>query len=259
MQRVRHDGRETAYRYAGERSDPAVLYVHGSGASHQVWSGQYGARGPRRPAAALDLSGHGESDDVDVSAGAATLSTYVEDVAAVARATDADVVVGNSLGGAVALQAVLQSAVSPRALVLLGTGAKLTVHEDLRAALRDDFDGAVDFLHGPDRLFHDPDPERLDRSRAMLLAVGQATTRRDFETCHRFDVRDRLDEISQPVLAMCGEHDELTPPAFHEYLADEIPNGTVETVPGAAHLAMVERPAASTDLLTQFLGKLDRQ
>ena len=57
----------------------------------------------RFPVAALDLSGHGESDDVDAEPGYTALSAYVDDVLAVAEAVDADVLVGNSLGGAVLL------------------------------------------------------------------------------------------------------------------------------------------------------------
>ncbi|WP_459191391.1 alpha/beta fold hydrolase [Halosimplex sp. J119] len=263
MENVRHDGRETAYRVAGgdrESDGPqsaSVLYVHGSGATHRLWAAQYGPDGPGSPAAAVDLSGHGDSEDVDAAPGPDTLAAYARDVIAVARETDADVLVGNSLGGAVVLHVALETDFDPRALVLAGTGAKLSVHEDLREWLADDFERAVEFLHGEDRLFHDADERTLDRSTSQLRATGQQVTRRDFLTCHTFDVRDRLDEISAPALAIVGEHDSLTPPASHEYLAANLPDGEYAEITDAAHLAMAERPAEFNRVVGEFLESLD--
>ena len=98
METVTHDGRETAYRLARpEGPGPTTLYVHGSGGNHRLWAAQYGPDGPAHPAVAVDLSGHGESEDIDTDPGPATLSAYAADVAAVAEATDAAVLTGNSL------------------------------------------------------------------------------------------------------------------------------------------------------------------
>lgn len=259
METVDHDGRTTVYRdVPGDRDGPAVLYVHGSGATHDLWSQQYAPDGPAHPAAALDLSGHGASDDVDTAPGSETLAAYVADVVAVAKAMGADVLVGNSLGGAVVLETVLERDLPLQGVVLAGSGAKLTVHEDLRADLAEDFSAAVDVLHGDDMLFHDPPARVRDRSIETMHAVGQTITRGDFETCHRFDVRDRLGAVDVPTLALCGEHDRLTPPSYHEYLAEEILGGVFESVPGAAHLAMVERPVQFNDAVTEFLHRIEQ-
>jgi pimeloyl-ACP methyl ester carboxylesterase len=254
METVRHDGRETAYRLVGDGS-PRALYVHGSGATHSVWAAQYAPRGPTPSAVALALSGHGESDDVDTAPGPATLDAYVADVVAVARVTDASILVGNSLGGAVALQTALESDLELDALVLAGTGAKLTVAAPLRELLADDFERAVDVLHGDDRLFHDADPDVVERSKAQLRATGRAVTERDFLTCHAFDVRDSLDEIAVPSLALVGEYDSLTPPEYHEFLAERMPDCEYAEVPDAAHLAMVERPDAFNEAVSSFLQR----
>ena len=258
MDTVAHDGRETAYRVVGEAADESgatVLYVHGSGATHRVWGAQYGPDGPAHPAVALDLSGHGASDDGETEPGPEALATYARDVISVAEATGADVLVGNSLGGAVCLHVACETDFDPAGLVLAGTGAKLAVHEDLREWLTEDFERAVEFLHGPDRLFHDIDDRTLERSKRAMRETGQAVTRRDFLTCHRFDVRDRLDEIVAPTLAVVGEHDGLTPPPYHEYLAEETGGEYVE-IASAAHLAMVERPRAFNRAVASFLAEI---
>jgi len=259
METVTHDGRETAYRLAGDSHDDdidaaRVLYVHGSGGTHRLWGGQYAPDGPTHPAVAIDLSGHGDSGDVETEPGPETLEAYARDVRAVAEATGADVLVGNSLGGAVCLHLAIGTDFDPAALVLAGTGAKLAVFEDLRTWLAEDFERAIEFLHGPDRFFHDADARTVERSRQAMYETGQAVTRRDFLTCHRFDVRDELPTVDVPTLAVVGEHDSLTPPSYHEYLADQT-GGTYAEIDDAAHLAMVEQPAAFNERVGAFLDR----
>lgn len=258
MNTVAHHGRETAYHLEGTPgSDGAgLLCVHGSGLTSATWEEQRSTLADGRSIAALDLSGHGDSPDVDVEAGPAALSAYAEDVIAVARETDAGVLVGHSLGGAVALHVALEGDFEPEALVLVGTGAKLAVHEDLRSLLAEDFEAAVEFLHGQDMLFHDDHGPGTERSMALMRETGRVVTRRDLLTCHAFDVRDLLGEVDVPTLAITGEHDRLTPPGYHEYLAENIPDGREETIPDAAHLSMMERPGAFAGAVRQFLDEL---
>jgi pimeloyl-ACP methyl ester carboxylesterase len=256
METITHRGRETAYRRFDRGGDGApVLCVHGSGGQKAVWKSQ--ARlADDRPVIAMDLSGHGDSDDVDATAGYGTLSAYAADVIAVAEATDAGVLVGNSLGGAVVMHLALEREFGPDALVLSGTGARLSVNEDLLRWLATDWDRAVEFLHGPGRLFHDPDDDLVELSERAMRECGQAVTERDFRTCHTFDVRDRLDEIDAPALAIVGANDRLTPPWFHEYLAEELPDAALAVVEDAAHLAMLEQPRAFNSALEHFFEGL---
>jgi len=256
MERVTHHARETAYR-ASDRGGggPTVCFVHGSGGTKDVWKAQARASGRFRTVA-LDLSGHGDSEDVDTAAGAETLAAYADDVVAVAAETGATVLCGNSLGGAVALRVALDRDYALDGLILAGTGATLGVTPEILDALATDFDRAIDHLHEPDRLFHDVPPEHLERSRAGMRECGREVTERDFRTCHAFDVRERLGEIAVPSLAVVGEHDALTPPASHEYLADRIDDCEYAVIDDAAHLAMLERPAAFNATLSTFLTRV---
>ena len=259
MERVTHDGRATAYRRFDRGGDgPTVCFVHGSGGTKDIWKSQ--ARlADRVPSVAVDLSGHGDSDDVATPAGPETLDAYADDVIAVAEETGATVLCGNSLGGAVALRVALERDLALDGLVLAGTGAKLAVAEPLRDALANDFDRAIELLHEPDRLFHDAPPEYVELSRAGMRDCGRAVTERDFRTCHAFDVRDRLEEIAVPSLAVVGEHDALTPVEYHDYLADRIDSCERAVVEDAAHLAMLEQPAAFNAALAAFCSRLSAE
>jgi pimeloyl-ACP methyl ester carboxylesterase len=253
MDEISHHGRTTAFRRRGE--GPGLLCVHGSGAAHGVWRAQF-RLADTTAVTALDLSGHGESGDIESEPGYETLAAYADDVVAVAREVDTRVLVGNSLGGAVALTVALDRDLDLDGLVLTGTGARLAVLDDLLGWLEDDFDRAVEFLHAPDRLFHDADEALIEESRETMHDTGRAVTHRDFRSCHGFDVRDRLDEVTVPSVAVVGAHDQLTPPWYHEYLADELPDCGYAEIDDAAHLAMLERPRAFNGVIREFLDGL---
>lgn len=249
MNTVAHHGRKTAYtRTEGE--GPTLCCIHGSGGTQALWKSQQARL--ENPVVALDLAGHGDSPDVVAEAGPEARRVYIQDTLAVADAVDADVLVGNSLGGAVALEAALDYELAVEALVLVGSGAKLGVTAALREWLATDWDRAVEFLHEPNLLLHDPDERLLTTSMAAMRQVGQTVTERDFLSCHAFDVRDRLSAVDLPVLACTGEYDELTPPWFHTALADGVAAGRAALVPGAAHLSMLERPDHVNRLLAGF-------
>lgn len=257
MHTVEHHDRTTAYRISdrGGNGDP-VLFVHGSGGAAALWKSQF-RLSDERPIAALDLSGHGESEDVDARPGFQTLSAYADDVIAVADETDAAILVGHSMGGAVLQHLALERAYSPDGLVLAGTGPRLPVLEDLLTWLDSDFERAVEFLHEPGKLFADPDDRLVGASAAAMRDTGQTVTERDFRTCHTFDVRNRLEAIDVPALAVVGTEDQLTPPWYHEELAERLNDCALARIEGAAHLAMLEQPTAFNKVLSRFFERLE--
>lgn len=255
MREVSHHGRTTAYHHEDrDGSGPGLVCIHGSGGTHSVWQHQH-RLGDRFPITTVDLSGHGESEDVETPPGEETLAAYADDVIAVAEETGASVIVGNSLGGAIALHVAIERSFEPAGLILVGTGAKLAVRDDLIDWLENDYERAIDFLHRPNWLFHTRDERTLQRSKAVMRAVGSTVTSRDYRTCDGFDVRDRLEEVTAPTLAITGEHDGLTPPWYHEYLADHVQDGHWTIVHEAAHLSMLERPRDFNDAVGAFLGE----
>jgi pimeloyl-ACP methyl ester carboxylesterase len=258
MQRISHHGRTTAYRTDGGGESGGLLCIHGSGADHRAWRGQR-RLADDRPVVALDLAGHGNSEDVNASAGYEALDAYVDDVVAVAEETGTRILAGHSLGGAVALTLALERDIPIGGLVLVGTGARLAVLDDLLDWLETDFERAIDFLHRPDRLFHDADDRTLERSRAVMRETGRAVTARDFRTSHAFDVRGRIGEVDVPALAVVGEHDRLTPPWYHEQLVDGMPDCELAVVEGAAHMAMLERPDPFNATVSHLFDRMERR
>lgn len=101
-------GARVCARLSGPDTGPGVLLVHGGGASAVWWDAMLGYLSPEHRVAAIDLSGHGESDWRTHYSG----ELWVAELLTLSDAvgfTGAPVVVGHSLGGALAVAAVAKS------------------------------------------------------------------------------------------------------------------------------------------------------
>src|SRR5699024_3711063 len=99
----------------------------------------------------------------------------------------------------------------------------------------------------------DREPEA---SAALLHSLQDADRFSYAALCYalaEFDVRDRLPEISLPLLAVAGSEDQPTPATKLAEIAGEVPGALLEVIEGAAHLVPAEAPAVTAGLLDDFL------
>ncbi len=229
---------------------PSVVFIHGSGLEKELWQFQIDALAPQLNTLALDLPGHGASD--------APALERVEDYAAcVMRLIDTlklpqPIPCGLSLGGAIALQLLLDY---PHALaggILIGTGARLRVHPAIFEAITDDYHGLTD-----DVTFYGTslktDPQRIKPLKALAAVCPPTVCLQDFQACDRFDVMDRLGEIKLPVLIINGADDPLTPPKYSDYLEQQITRARRVSVSDAGHMVPVEQPEAVNTGIAAFV------
>jgi 3-oxoadipate enol-lactonase len=226
-----------------------LFFIHGAGCTADVFDAQVSAF---EGSYATTLPGHGAS-----SPGApATVHELADAVALQLRGLPAreTILCGSSMGGAIALELALRNEPSIRALALIGSGAKLRVAPALFASLEDDFEAGARSLAS--HFFADPSPKRVDAAVAAMARVGQAQTLRDFHACDAFDVTDRVEALTIPLVAIVGEQDVLTPPKFSVWLADRVGGASARILPGAGHLAMIERPAETNAALRAFVAEI---
>ncbi|MFF1478273.1 alpha/beta fold hydrolase [Streptomyces sp. NPDC058301] len=74
------------------------------------------------------------------------------------------------------------------------------------------------------------------------------------EALAAFDIRADLARIGVPTLVLAGAEDRVTGPGDARTLVAGVPDARLAVVPGAAHLAPVEQPAAVTDLLVHHFS-----
>jgi pimeloyl-ACP methyl ester carboxylesterase len=228
-----------------------LFFIHGAGGTHRVW-------GPQieffKDAVAIDLSGH------EVGVGKKSIDEYVEEVKRFCdeRGLKNMVMVGHSMGGAIAQKFALDHPEYLRAIVLVCTGAKLRVTTVIFDKIERNYDEAVELIM--ELSFSDKARREIEEKAAgEMKKIGAEVTYGDFEAFDKFNVMDRVKEIKVPTLIVCGMEDRLTPLKHSEYLKDNIPNSKLETIADAGHMVMLEKPEEFNQRLEKFVKELDMQ
>jgi len=231
---------------------PSLLCVHGSGGRGLEFVPLLQALGQAANAAALDLPAHGETPGTGrqrVTDYAGWLMDFL------AAGPVRPVLLGHSLGGAIALTVALSRPELLSGLVLWGTGARLKVLPAILEGLAGDFTATLDLL--VDLAYAPATPEALKaQGRRAMAQTAPQTLWGDYYSCDHFDVMDRLGSINLPTLVVCGQMDRLTPPKYSQYLARHIPQAQLVLVPKAGHMLHQEQPQAAARALLGFLKSL---
>ncbi len=233
-----------------------VLLIHGFGGDLGSWLFNQPALAERHAVVAFDLPGHGESGkaiaDGSVAALAGTAARLLD-----ALGLDRVHVVGQSLGGAVALELALarpDRVQSVTAICPVGLGPEIDAGylrrflaaeraRDLKAALQTLFadPGAV----GRDMVETALRIKRLDGVRAAQEAILAGFLSGDLQAV---DLRPRLRELAMPVQAIWGAADRIIPPAHGAALDAQV-------LADAGHMVHMEQPSAVNRLIAEFIAQ----
>jgi 3-oxoadipate enol-lactonase/4-carboxymuconolactone decarboxylase len=210
-----------------------------------------------------DLPGHGGSPAAkqffDIPALASSVLALVDGVLSDRGERGGQFVyAGDSVGGAVGLQLLLDHPGRISAAAVICSGARIGSPDGwLERAETVRANGTPSMVTGSAaRWFAAGFVERRLAVASGLLQALQDTERFSYawvcEALAAFDVRDRLPEITTPVLAVAGSDDVVTPPEFAEEIATGVLDGQLAVIDGVAHLAPAESPAEMAQLITIF-------
>jgi 3-oxoadipate enol-lactonase len=258
---LRVDGARLYYQTAGA-GEPLVL-LHGLGASSADWEYQVPEFARRFFVIAVDFRGHGASDrtgDYSVTRFAADTWALLDRLK-VSR----PVLLGHSMGGAVAMQMALDRPGAVARLVLANTLPSFLTDTPAKQAMLWTRLLLMSLL-GPRRLseimtrrlYPDPDQAALrakvarrnaGHDRNVYLASIRALT--------RWSVRDRLAALKLPVLVLASEHDYFGRDETAPFLA-ALPDARLQVFAGARHGLPLERPGDFNRAVLEFLGAAPR-
>jgi pimeloyl-ACP methyl ester carboxylesterase len=236
------------------RGAPLVL-IHGAGGTGLFWPPTLRRiRGYR--VLAPDLPGHGKSGGADQR----YIEGYASSVYELVRALEVEsvVIAGHSMGSAIALWLALERPELVSGLILVGAGAKLRIDPRLLAlcAEEDTYLNGVQLVTSYS--FSSGAPRNLvELAEKRMAETPRAVLYGDFLACDSFDVMDRVGEIEQPALIICGEEDRMTPPRYAEYLEERLKNAKLVLIPGAGHMVMLEQAVKVQAAVQSFLATQD--
>jgi pimeloyl-ACP methyl ester carboxylesterase len=181
------------------------------------------------------------------------------------------VVVGNSLGGRVALElAVLRPDLVERLIVIAPGMPGWGWSDETRAGWaaeeeafeRGDLEGAAEaslrqWIDGPRRAPDAVDQELRSSVREMILRSYELQSAEEAEEEAVLDppVNERLGDIRCPTLVIVGDEDVADMQGIAAHVAASISAARLATVTGASHLPSLERPDAVNALLLEFLAE----
>jgi pimeloyl-ACP methyl ester carboxylesterase len=256
------DGGDIHVCQDGPRDAPALLLIHGSGASSLSWQAMVPPLAASHRVVRIDLLGHGRS--AQPADGAYGIPEQADRAARVLELLDTGpaVVVGHSSGGYTAVALAERHPGLVRGLVLVNTGPR-------RDALTAQDAGAVSAeVQWPPtdeqiRAFSGGSfPEGSDAPRILAEELGLMSFR-SFLTTMRASygylaeraVPERLADLGTPVQVVYGEQDgRWVPASYGDYRA--VPGVRVDPLPGVGHTSILEAPERVAALVASFVAGL---
>ena len=268
-------GVRTTYLEAGPADGPPVLLLHGLGATNASMLPVMADLATDHRVLAPDNPGFGDSAAPRAPYNPAWFAAWVE---AFQRATGSRgaVLVGNSLGGRISLEAGLSHPKSVRALVLLTPSpafrrlrqyvplVRLASPELARLPMpmnhRLVVEGIRAMFSEPDRLptpWYDAAADeavRVMRSSAHRVAFFSSARQIYLEDAYgKNGFWHRLPGLLPPALFIWGDRDRLVPSSFARHVADALPSAGQIVLEDCGHVPQFEHPEETSAMIRGFL------
>ncbi len=237
----------------GQLSCPPVVLIHGAGSNHLCWPAELRRLSGFR-VLAIDLPGHGRSDGTAqqfIGGYAAGLTNFLESLGIYQS-----ILVGHSMGGAVALHIALNEPNRVAALGLIASGAHLAIPDELMEEISSPALApmALDWLRK--RLFGPAAGDNLvERVVGGLKEARPGVLYSDWQACARFDARPQIAGLHAPLWVAAGMDDQLVPLSSSQFVANHAPRAQFQLVPNAGHMLILEQPRLLGQGLLAFLQK----
>jgi pimeloyl-ACP methyl ester carboxylesterase len=249
------DGVTLRYTEAGT-GEPAIVFVHGWTCSREFWPGQISHFAKKHHVVAVDLRGHGESDKPDEDY---SIDVFADDVAWLINELKLEkpVVVGHSMGGVIAMKLARKYPDATSAVVMIDSPihplpeAMAPIREQLFAGLQSAGYADVAAAFGRQFFFDANTPPALVEEIAAAMGTTQRVTYTAFTSMFEPD-NQAAGAIPVPSLYIRAQ----TAYATEDQLREHVPGMGVITVP-AAHFVQMEQPAATNNIISDFLDKLE--
>ena len=274
LRTVNVHGHEIAYRAAGDHG-PVVLLIHGMAGSCDTWKQAMPDLAEHTQCIAPDLIGHGRSAKPrgDYSLGAQ--ATLLRDLL-VALGHERATIVGQSLGGGIAMQFAYQYPERCERLVLVSAGGLgEEVNLILRALTAPGTEYVLPVAFQPvirsgvetvtgwcARLGLRPAPSTVEMWRAYTSLIDSSTRTAFLHTLRsvvdlrgqRVSAADRLYLAARvPTLIIWGDEDPIIPVSHADTAHEALPGSRLVIMPGVGHFPHCEQPREFSRLVTDFI------
>lgn len=185
-----------------------------------------------------------------------SLLTYIQDFVVYKNYEKVNVL-GNSLGGHVALLYALDHPEKINSIILTGSSGLFESAFGTGFPRRGSYDyikkKAEDVFYNPAIATKELVDEVFDTVNDRSKAIRVVKTAK---SAVRHNLGDKLHEIKAPTLLIWGKQDTVTPPMVGERFNELIENSELHWVDECGHAPMMEKPEEFNQILEQFLTKV---
>lgn len=227
----------------------SLVFIHGSGGNSGAWLYQYSQLDKAFNIAAINLPGHGES----AGTGRQEIREYtlfLREMLGVLSLVN-PILIGHSLGAAIALDCAAEFPGLAGGIVPVGGGVTMPVNADMISGFRSQPQIVLDMMC-KFSLAKENRPRLYDALRASLGEASVEVTAGDMLACSKFDISPRIAGITTPALVICGTEDKMMPPSASEQIVRSLPGAKLVLIEGAGHMVMMEQPQAFNAALQDF-------
>lgn len=253
---VHHTGTTTLPEVPPDLSrGECIVCMHGAGGNGAVFGDLMERLAEAHSPIAFDQPAHGRSGGLDSLGSVERMSAFARSLCeklAIAR----PVLLGHSMGGAVALRYALDQPEGVRALVLVGSAGRFEVPHEHADQLRRVTEGKERRQFSREAYSPATPPEILRRGFMEDLKTDPRAAYGDLLACRDFDLEARLAEVAAPTLVVVGEDEMPLLKQGSQRLADGIPAARSIEIEKAGHMVPLEQPAKLAEALSEFLGGL---
>ncbi len=264
---LRIEGIATLLHHAGPTTLPeelpdlsrgeTVLCLHGAGGNGAVFGGLLEQLCERHSPLAFDQPGHARSGGLDSLGSIERMSGFTLSLLDKLGCA-APVLLGHSMGGAVALRTALDQPDRVRALVLVGSGANSKVPDALLELVRRVTQGRERRQFQREAYSPATSGEVVRKGFMQDLQTDPRAGYGDLLALRDWDVRERLAELRTPSLVVVGEDEIPELRSGSDRLAEGIPGARQLVVPKAGHMLPLEQPEALAEAVVAFLAELEK-
>jgi pimeloyl-ACP methyl ester carboxylesterase len=237
-----------------ERRTSPIVLIHGSGGNAGLWQKVMDRLSDKYHSLAVDLPGHGSSK----GEGMKSIKEYSNFILGFLDAIGLESVVlgGHSMGGAIVQDFSIHYPQNLKAVLLMGTGARLRVLPEALEMSRKMAFGEIQPKFYPWGFADKASPEIIAEGEKEWAKTGSRVRYYDFLACDQFDIMGEVEKIRMPALILCGKEDRLTPVKYSEFLNRKIAGSRMQIIESAGHMIMLENPQALCAAIQAFLGSL---
>jgi 3-oxoadipate enol-lactonase len=246
------------YRPEGIAQGLPLVFLNSLGTDLRIWDAVTPHFAGRFLLIRHDKRGHGLSD---CPPGPYTLRDYTTDLAGLLDQLGVDeaILIGDSVGGMIALDYALTYPDQIKGLVLCDTAAKIGSPEMWNERIDTLRQNGMEYLaetilarwFSPG--FKENNPAAYRGYRNMLVRTPLEGYIATCEAIREADLREGVTTLQTPALVLCGAEDASTPPDLGRGLAEALPKARFELIAGAGHIPSLEQPAALAEAMDRFL------